>query len=111
MVPKIDDTITYAGIHAWLRRNFGNAKKCESCGNKKAKRYEWALKKGSNYKRLRELFTELCASCHRKQDITPEARENMAAAKRGKPSVVKGKHWKIKDTSKMKGRIPWNKKQ
>ena len=29
--------------------------------------------------------------------------------KKSKTSNAKGKHWKIKDTSKMKGRIPWNK--
>ena len=33
----------------------------------------------------------------------------MSLAKKGKPAVNKGMHWKIKDTSNMKGRLPWNK--
>lgn len=103
------DKNEYRYIHIWLRKTFGHAKRCENCGTKKAERYEWALKRGCTYQRIRKLFKQLCPSCHRKQDITPEARKNMALAKLGKPSNARGKHWRIQDTSKMRGRVPWNK--
>lgn len=41
--------------------------------------------------------------------ITEEHRKKLSLAKKGKTSCVLGKHWKIKDTSKMLGKIPWNK--
>ncbi len=47
------DKITYVGIHLWLRRTFGKAKKCEICLQEGEERYEWALKKGLKHKRRR----------------------------------------------------------
>lgn len=38
-----------------------------------------------------------------------KSKKIMSSLKRGKTSVVLGMHWKIKDTSKMFGKIPWNK--
>ncbi|MCK4260028.1 MAG: HNH endonuclease [Halanaerobiales bacterium] len=41
--------------------------------------------------------------------ISQETREKMRQAKLGKSGNTLGKHWKIKNTLKMKGRTPWNK--
>ena len=38
-----------------------------------------------------------------------ETLQKMSLAKKGKVGNNKGKHWKIKDTSRWLGRIPWNK--
>lgn len=73
------DDVGYCGIHTWLRKNFGKANRCENpkchyprMGAKKWLEkpygYEWALKKGKEYKRKRNHFIQLCTSCHRKQD-------------------------------------------
>ena len=56
--------ITYKGIHHWLNREFGKAKKCENCRTRKAKLYEWSKLKNKQYKRKRENFWQLCRSCH-----------------------------------------------
>lgn len=60
----------YQSIHMWLRYHFGKADKCENenCEFKKPKRFEYALKKGSEYEYKRENFMMFCASCHRKYD-------------------------------------------
>lgn len=64
------DDISYIGIHAWLRRTYGKAAKCENpkCEAEDVKRFEWALKKGFEYERKRENFIQLCKSCHVEYD-------------------------------------------
>jgi len=75
------DEVGYHGIHVWLHKNFGKANKCENekcfyprMGSKKflrkPYRYEWALLKGKEYKRIRSNFIQLCIACHRKYDST-----------------------------------------
>jgi len=39
--------------------------------------------------------------------LTEEHKKSLRLALKGKQKL-RGKHWKIKDTSNMKGRIPWN---
>ena len=62
------ENIGYFGIHKWLVKNFGKANKCEECGDKKAKRYEWA-NIDKVYKKERSHFVMLCKRCHNKMDI------------------------------------------
>lgn len=62
-----EDLSKYNSTHMWLYRHFGKASKCEHCGNKEAKQYEWANISGK-YKRERTDFLELCQSCHSKMD-------------------------------------------
>ena len=64
------DNINYHGIHAWLKREFGKANKCENkaCKYGNPKRFEWALIKGKTYKRRISHFIQLCKSCHLKYD-------------------------------------------
>lgn len=58
----------YAKIHAWLRKKYGRATKCEmkGCGSKSL--FQWALKKGKDYEKKRENFKQLCAGCHKHYD-------------------------------------------
>ena len=65
------DKKEYESIHKWIRRNYGKATKCEHCPNP-SKRYDWALKKGYEYKRDISYFMQLCRSCHVKYDFTEE---------------------------------------
>lgn len=70
----------YGSIHDWIKYHYGKASKCEnpSCVYpkkskngvlSKAKIFDWALKKGSDYSnRSRENFIQLCRSCHKKYD-------------------------------------------
>ena len=41
--------------------------------------------------------------------MTQKHYPKMSEAREGKQSNAKGKHWKVKDTSNMKGHIAWNK--
>ena len=66
------DKVKYRGLHRWINRKLGKAKKCEFCGLKKLpegkKRYfEWANING-RYKRDIADWITLCVSCHRKYD-------------------------------------------
>lgn len=61
---------SYSAIHLWLRGKFGRANKCEFCDVKGKNRYEYALKKGFLYERIRENFIMLCVKCHRDYDET-----------------------------------------
>jgi hypothetical protein len=71
--------ISYSGIHKWLNYHYGNATKCENnqCYFLKPKRFEWALIKGKHYEKERKNFIMLCASCHRKYDMTREMMKGM----------------------------------
>jgi len=62
--------VGYHGIHAWLRKYFGNANKCENpnCQYTNPKRFEWALLKGCKYERKKENFWMLCKGCHSQYD-------------------------------------------
>lgn len=86
---KGDDT-GYHGVHTWLRKNYGVIGICENCT--KTSKLHWAKKKDKEYERKRENFLHLCASCHKRYDITDSVRANMSRAKKGMASNMKGKH-------------------
>jgi hypothetical protein len=71
-VSKIKGKASYSAIHGQLRRNYGNASKCEHCNTLSSKRYEWALKKGRTYSKDKEDYLELCTKCHRIYDNLQE---------------------------------------
>ncbi len=75
----------YDAVHAWLRRNFGKANKCEGelCA-KNSQTFEWALIKGNRYERKRENFVMLCRSCHCKYDFTEEGKKRLSEINKGK---------------------------
>lgn len=71
------DINKYGRIHYWLRRNFGNASKCENLNCEgKSKNFQWALIDGCEYEFVRENFHQLCVSCHAKYDTTEYKVEN-----------------------------------
>lgn len=63
------DAIGYRMIHQWLQEKFGKATKCENkkC-SRKSQNFQWALIKGKKYSRKRDIFFQLCASCHKNHD-------------------------------------------
>jgi hypothetical protein len=73
---KADD-VGGPGVHAWLRRNYGGAIRCENREGKilwfpcsqKSEWYEWAFVNKVGHERRRELYMELCRSCHKKYDL------------------------------------------
>jgi len=60
------DFPSYRAVHAWLKKTYGNAQKCESCGS--TKQVQWANISGK-YKRDRNDFKQLCPSCHKLFDL------------------------------------------
>ena len=57
--------ISYSSVHNWLRKNFGNAHKCENkqCKNP-SQAFQWAKLKGKDYDFKRDNFVMLCGRCH-----------------------------------------------
>ncbi len=86
------DKLSYIGIHSWLLRDFGKANKCEFCKTLTAKRYDWALKKGYKYIRLRKAFIMLCRSCHVKYDMNKKRKQNNRVASLKRNRDTKGRY-------------------
>lgn len=63
--------VGYAGLHAWVKRQNGKAKKC--INGHIAKRYYWANKSGE-YKRDLNDWHELCQSCNERDGIKKHER-------------------------------------
>lgn len=63
----------YDTVHKWITYHYGPAAKCEQC-KKPGLTYQWS-NKTRLYKKDRADWQELCISCHRKYDVTPEFRE------------------------------------
>lgn len=54
--------------HYWIKKNYGKADRCEFCGVKNARRYEWS-NKDHTYKIDRKNWQRLCKPCHAYYDI------------------------------------------
>ncbi len=82
----------YNIIHAWLRKNYGIANKCDhrTCP-KKSKKFDWCLINGKEYAKDISLFIPLCRSCHMKYDMTDQKREKIRKSKIGtkRPDISK----------------------
>ncbi len=61
------DDVGYVALHCWVRKKLGKPSKCEICGTRDSKRFEWANISGE-YNRDVSDFMELCKSCHIKYD-------------------------------------------
>ncbi|HBI17153.1 MAG TPA: hypothetical protein DDY52_03320 [Candidatus Moranbacteria bacterium] len=60
--------VSYSGLHYWVRRKLGKAKKCSVCGKEgRGREMHWA-NKDHKYRRNTNDFIELCAKCHTKYD-------------------------------------------
>lgn len=74
----------YDAIHKWLKSHYGKAYKCESHDCKsKSKNFQWAKIKDKVYIHTRTSFMMLCASCHRKYDMTDELKNKISKSKLG----------------------------
>jgi hypothetical protein len=75
----------YRDIHYWLKKNFGKAERCynKDC-EKKSTVYQWAKIKDKKYVKDRNSFTQLCRSCHSKEDITQETKDKISKAHKGR---------------------------
>jgi hypothetical protein len=66
------NSVSYAGLHRWVRRNFGRPESCENCGrfNKVEGRtlIDYASKDGL-YTRLKKDWLKLCRKCHKSYDL------------------------------------------
>ena len=61
------ESVSYGGLHKWLRENFPKLGRCNFCGSED-RRTEYALIKGFAHGRDRDRYQELCTSCHRTYD-------------------------------------------
>ncbi len=61
------DKVSYAGLHQWLRRAKGHPQICCACDS--VKNVQWSNK---SYSYLRDIsdWEPLCASCHKKKDLS-----------------------------------------
>ena len=80
-----EDKNKYANIHQWLLRKYGKASKCEKGDEHQGKRFEWACV--GVYEKNRDMFIQLCPSCHRKMDYTDEQKIKVGEAARGRISA------------------------
>lgn len=57
--------LTYAGIHAWVRRRWGKADRCELCGKQglSGRKAHW-MNKNHRYTRRRRDWLMACRPCH-----------------------------------------------
>lgn len=72
---RFSENPSVVAIHKWINKYYGRATHCENvtCEGR-GKKFDWALIRGKDYKRLRSVFIQLCRSCHVKYDMTPERR-------------------------------------
>jgi hypothetical protein len=89
------DRCLYAKIHHQLRKENPKTKVCEFCGTTKAKRYEWALKKGHDYSTNIEDYFELCMSCHRKYDNSDYHKQALAERTKKKKGKLFDRYKKV----------------
>lgn len=59
------DQVGYFGLHLWVSKHKGKAKKCRECGSDN--NVQWA-NKSHEYKRDLSDWLELCRRCHMKYD-------------------------------------------
>lgn len=82
------DNVRYRALHAWVTRELGRPSKCEDCGAKTLKNFEWANISG-NYLRDLKDWKSLCRKCHRAFDFGRIARgEKIFSHKLTKKDVI-----------------------
>lgn len=86
------NSVSYGGLHNWVRRWKGKAGHCEFCKRTDAPRYEWASVRGA-YVRDLDSWISLCKPCHLSYDR------------------VHSKMWSTRRTRTYKKVVPWNKGQ
>jgi hypothetical protein len=77
----------YTNIHAWMRRNYSLAGRCEFCGRTDRKT-EYATARPGYYSRNRGDWFEFCQSCHAKFDGRVGAAVNRSEQLKGNTNSV-----------------------
>ncbi len=62
------DKVGYAGLHIWIKKQFGKASKCVVCDSRESRTYNWANISGEHRRDMSD-YIQLCVSCHRKYDL------------------------------------------
>lgn len=65
------ESVSYRGLHQWIRRKKGIPVCCSHCGAMKStpKSIQWANIDGKYHRRCED-FISLCASCHKRHDLS-----------------------------------------
>lgn len=63
------DGVGYGSLHQWVRKQLGQPRFCEECGNRNLnhRQYHWA-NISRNYKRIITDWRRLCVKCHKAYD-------------------------------------------
>lgn len=69
----LGNKVLYGGLHQWVYKTLGQPDKCELCGKKGLSgcKIHWANVSGK-YVRNPKDWKRLCASCHKRFDMTPK---------------------------------------
>lgn len=90
----------YNRIHSWLRKNH-KKRYCEFC--KRTESLQFALKKGFDYEKDIKCFLILCASCHRKYDMTEDLKKNQS-----EKAKLRWKNLENRDKNRQKQLVRWS---
>jgi hypothetical protein len=90
---------TYSGIHTYLLREYGNAPEC-IWDKSHTSRLEWANVSGA-YTTDLEDYLPMCASCHRKFDVTENQRNITAERARGNNWATAGMVYQLTAEGKL----------
>lgn len=86
LLKPLGHVYSYGSIHLWLCKSYQKSKICDFCGTTDPeRRYEWALRKGFEHALNIDNYFELCASCHKKYDMTDEQKLAISKKKKGMP--------------------------
>lgn len=81
-------TMTYSGVHQWIKRVSGQPSYCEHCKTTVATAYDWANISGE-YKRDLNDWKRLCRKCHMAYDNHPATRKRTMMERYGSLSTRK----------------------
>jgi hypothetical protein len=65
--PRWKESVSYAGIHRWIKKECGKPNYCEFCESSNEKKYQWA-NISNLYLRDTNDWMRLCQKCHSKWD-------------------------------------------
>lgn len=75
------ESVSYRGLHQWIRRKKGKPTKCTCCGKEsiKPRVIQWANIDGK-YRRHLDDYIAICASCHKFYDLKMKATRDADSA-------------------------------
>lgn len=81
------DNVGYGALHDWIKKWYGEPRKCEDCNTTDAIKYDWANISGK-YLRDRKDWKYLCRKCHHKMDDRGTKTWVTRVLRNGKPCKV-----------------------